>query len=110
MGRSYVRRGVSVPRWHEPKPGETYYIEGRKVTIRAPKRGEESDYVWFRGAPGGTLGMSLGNFRQIAYYEPRGNPGLLSSASGWIKAKAVRIRKVGGRKVVDILTTRTKRR
>ena len=36
-----------------------------------------------------------------------GNPGgLLSSASGWIKAKAVRIRKVGGRKVVDILTTR----
>lgn len=67
-GRSYVVRGQRPMLSYTPGPGKVFYLEGRKGVVKSVVPDERGiQYVWFRRAVGGTIGMSLGNFRQAAY-------------------------------------------
>ena len=98
MGRSYVRRGVSMPPWWEPRRGDVVYLEGRKTKISRVGTSDGTPYVWFRPQAGGTIAMSVRNLRQAAYVDEgslhppsyaKQNPLKIGK---WIKAKIKKLR------------------
>lgn len=68
-GRSYVRRGVSIPHSHRFKAGDVVYLMGHKAVIKRVGVSDGVDYVWFVRPVDGTLAMSDRNLRQAGYID-----------------------------------------
>ena len=75
-GRSYVRRGESVPMHYQPRAGEVWYVDGRKAVIKRVGTSDGTPYVWFARPVDGTLAMSIRNLIQAGRLETgtAGNP------------------------------------
>lgn len=74
MGRSYILKGVSLPRDYTPSKGDKLFIEGRRTAIKrvyAVDNGS-TPYVDFTRSVDGTTAMSVGNLRQVARLDTGG--------------------------------------